>query len=181
MTETRCEPPEELRGVAGFHWLQRPDGTSFLAEWEIPEWWPDTHGAWRIGPGAIVPAPAYRKGYRYDSRVLTPAEVATLKAERDAAVAKNEALRLAIQGGEDAPGHASSIPMAVILDNARKLRVDAAQGWDAATLRAEVGRLREALERIATMPWKDAPATEFRRAARKIANDATRAALEPQP
>ena len=76
------------------------------------------------------------------------AEIATLRAEVDA-------LRLAIQGGEDAPGHAASLPLDVILDNARKLHADATEGWANPGLRAEVERLRQALERAHT-PIRDA-------------------------
>lgn len=112
--------------------------------------------------------------------VATPAEVAALRAERDAAVAENEELRLAIQSGEDAPGHASSIPLAVILDNARQLHADAAQGWDATTLRAEVERLREALTKIATpLDIRDVPHTKGNAITWRM--EAARAALEDKP
>jgi hypothetical protein len=71
---------------------------------------------------------------------------------------ENEELRLAICGGEDAPGYAASLPLQTILDvaqsNLREWRAasDRALAAEAQrdTLQAEVVRLREALQEIAT-------------------------------
>lgn len=60
-------------------------------------------------------------------------------------------LRLAIQGGEDAPGHASSIPLEVIEDNARQLHADASAGWVGPGQAAEMERLRAWLVRAGDM------------------------------
>ena len=80
MTETRCEPPEELRGVDGWHWVEwTPTGETEpynpVAIWwdaEVLGWCPD------------LPKCADTRElaeYRYLSPVLTPAEVAALRAE----------------------------------------------------------------------------------------------------
>jgi hypothetical protein len=92
----RCEPPEHLRDRDGPHWVQKGDTAPILIEWEMPEWWPETGGAWRIGRHAVVPAAAYKHGYRYLCPVATPAEVEALRrdgievrrftAEEDAAI-----------------------------------------------------------------------------------------------
>lgn len=68
----RCEPPEASRGMDGWHWVATPDGKEFCHLW-----W-EARGRWGDG----------RVGFwRYISPVHTPAEVAALKSERDAAVA----------------------------------------------------------------------------------------------
>lgn len=89
MTDARCEPPPELRGKDGWHWLvlMVNDGPSrpFAQRWH-----PDRAGSdseW--GASYLSPSAAYLRGYRYLSPVHTPAEVAALRAERDAAVAEN--------------------------------------------------------------------------------------------
>jgi hypothetical protein len=83
----RCEPPEELRGRDGWHWVGHENGeTPLLATWENPEWWPDTGGAWRIGSWLYMPEPTHKKGFRYIAPVATPAEVDALRAERDRAL-----------------------------------------------------------------------------------------------
>ncbi len=79
----RCEPPIELRGVDGRHWVRQDDGPPFLAAWEHPGWWPESGGAWRSNRHVKVPTAAYKQGWRYDSPVATPVEVAALRAERD--------------------------------------------------------------------------------------------------
>lgn len=72
----RCEPPEHLRGVDGWHWVQHESvDTPTMATWEMPEWWPETGGAWRIGSHLYMPAPAHKKGWRYLSPVAPPAVV----------------------------------------------------------------------------------------------------------
>jgi hypothetical protein len=68
----RCEPPEELRGVDGWHWLTEHNPVLWIAdrqEWEYGE------DDW------VTPEAAYRYGYRYLAPVATPAEVAALRAE----------------------------------------------------------------------------------------------------
>jgi hypothetical protein len=72
----RCEPPEELRGRFGVHWIVRRvegrgDLTPILMEWEIHE----SVGEWRYSE---ICAEA---GWRYLAPVATPAEVETLRAE----------------------------------------------------------------------------------------------------
>lgn len=82
----RCEPPEELRGVDGWHWVDRHGlGDAELLAWrqnpsnEEFEWWYDRGGA-RFISGESKTA-SY---WTYISPVLTPAEAAALRAERDA-------------------------------------------------------------------------------------------------
>ena len=77
----RCEPPEELRGVDGWHWIVR-DTTKLIAL----NWQPNRAGRdseW--GLGYFAPSAAYTAGYRYLSPVLTPAEADALRRERDEA------------------------------------------------------------------------------------------------
>jgi len=68
----RCEPPEELRGVDGWHWLTEHNPVLWIADWQDWEWGEDD---W------VTPEAAYRYGYRYLAPVATPAEVAALRAE----------------------------------------------------------------------------------------------------
>ena len=88
MTDTaKCEPPEALRGVDGFHWVQPPKSS----EPRVRRWrW--TWGLWQDGAAETTLA-----GYAYIEPVLTPAEVAALRAERDAAVAEVARLREALE------------------------------------------------------------------------------------
>lgn len=82
-----------------------------------------------------------------------------------------ETLRLAICGGEDAPGYAMSLPLMTILqvvsDNYRSWR----ETSDAAlSLKAEVERLRGALERLGSMEaFEGARATDAVRDAELLA------------
>ena len=65
----RCEPPEHLRWVDGWHWLNdcpvrwRADQQEW--EWNEDEW--------------VPPKVAYYAGYRYIAPVSTPAEVDALR------------------------------------------------------------------------------------------------------
>jgi len=68
----RCEPPEELRGVDGWHWLTEQNPVLWIADRQEWEWGEDD---W------VTPEAAYRYGYRYLAPVATPAEVDALRAE----------------------------------------------------------------------------------------------------
>lgn len=68
----RCEPPEELRDVDGWHWLTGHNPVLWIADLEEWEWGEDD---W------VTPEAAYRYGYRYLAPVATHAEVAALRAE----------------------------------------------------------------------------------------------------
>lgn len=76
----RCEPPEELRDVDGWHWLTGHNPVLWIADLEEWEWGEDD---W------VTPEAAYRYGYRYlapvathaEVPVATHAEVAALRAE----------------------------------------------------------------------------------------------------
>ena len=118
----RCEPPEKLRGVDGWHWVKHESVEApTMATWEMPEWWPETGGAWRIGSHLYMPQPAHKKGWRYLAPVTPPAEVDALREERAAMEFARDTF-------------------------ARELDTCAVER---ATLRATVAQLREALERIA--------------------------------
>lgn len=74
----RCEPPPELRGVDGWHWVA-------MYSYERPLWWSGDHDtpAWIVpGGGRVSPETASRHGYRYIAPAATPAEVEALRAER---------------------------------------------------------------------------------------------------
>lgn len=123
----RCEPPEELRGVDGWHWVDRHGlGDPELLAWRRNsangdfEWWYDRGGA-RFISGESQTA-SY---WHYEGAALTPAEVAALREERDAAVAEERRVREA-------------------------WTADASELYEQrdtiATLRAENERMRDALE-----------------------------------
>lgn len=78
----RCEPPEHLRGVDGWHWVQPPVGNPHLARWHAAErldvepLWTSTHHVYSGTPRYAV----REWGWRYIAPVATPAEVETLRA-----------------------------------------------------------------------------------------------------
>ena len=73
----RCEPPEELRGVDGWHWVKVPDGCEECWEWDAEE-----RGWWDPGGSCVIDVSGM-DGYRYLAPVTPPAEVDQLRAERD--------------------------------------------------------------------------------------------------
>jgi len=72
----RCEPPAELRGVDGWHWVDadRPIVCQWLAADQH-----QLHASWKM-PGSNIygPAAAYRAGYRYLSPIPSPEALAAL-------------------------------------------------------------------------------------------------------
>ena len=76
----RCEPPPELRGRHGWHWVRENDGPTVMREWS------GVYNKWRSLDMPAEPPLAYHVGWRYDS------PVAALRTERDAAVAAREVL-----------------------------------------------------------------------------------------
>lgn len=95
MTEERCEPPPELRGVDGWHHVN-------VAGIDRPVWWTasaiippnadymEFAPAWIApGGGRVGPLVAYHRKWRYIAPVVTPADVDALRAERDAAIARD--------------------------------------------------------------------------------------------
>ena len=76
MTDTpRCEPPRELRGVDGWHWLDgdRP----IVARWYAAS---DYAGeCWRINATQYSGEGAHKRGYRHIAPVTPPAEVDALR------------------------------------------------------------------------------------------------------
>ena len=114
----RCEPPEELRGVGGLHWVQWPEGPPQLLRWRyVPK-----IGAfgWTLSAHSTTAEGATNASWRYLAPVATPAEVAALRAERDAARAQ-----AAITRGEQI-----LIEKAIAILRARVDRLEAAL-WDA--------------------------------------------------
>ena len=71
--ETRCEPPPELRGVDGWHWVQSTFGDPVIRRWLA-----GPHSAWRHLSMPSTPELAYQAGYRYLAPVTPPATVAAL-------------------------------------------------------------------------------------------------------
>jgi len=77
----RCEPPEELRGVDGWHWVQIADWPATVNRW-----------VWDAHEGIGFWHPHISERTRYVSPVATPDELTRLRAELAAA---REALRAA--------------------------------------------------------------------------------------
>lgn len=84
MGNERCEPPEALRGIDGWHWLQRLSADPELAWW-FPPWTakgggPVFEGRWGQIPGRIPlrATDAAAAGYRYVTLAITPEHVAAL-------------------------------------------------------------------------------------------------------
>ena len=78
--EKRCEPPEEMRGSDGEHFVCGPNGLPFVALWHAaphagiePLW----HNAARTSTGTPAWA-ANEWGWRYVAPVTPPATVAAL-------------------------------------------------------------------------------------------------------
>ena len=107
----RCEPPEELRGRDGWHWV-----TLFGHTEPAPEKWLAGIQMWfRLGATYAAPSIAAAAGYRYIAPVATPAEVDRLH-KRVNFLERRDANFVEVN----------------------------------ATLRAEVARLRDALEDMAS-------------------------------
>lgn len=82
----RCEPPAELRGQDGWHWVDadRP----LICQWLCADDY-QLEDAWKMPSGLLhTPESAYRRGYRYEAPVTPPAEVAALRAEVERLTAK---------------------------------------------------------------------------------------------
>lgn len=75
----RCEPPEGLRYLDGWHWVfaDRP----VVCQWLPADDYTRTAG-WKMPSANFYnPITAYNRGYRYLAPVTPPAEVAALRAE----------------------------------------------------------------------------------------------------
>lgn len=80
----RCEPPPELRGVDGWHWVQRTSDPPVVLWW-VPGI-QGFDGRWlTYGGNQLLPFSMAEDGWRYVAPVATPDEVEALRAERDAA------------------------------------------------------------------------------------------------
>ncbi len=66
----RCEPPEELRGVDGWHWVQNADWPATVNRW-----------VWDAHEGIGFWHPHISEHTRYLAPVAPPAEVDALRAE----------------------------------------------------------------------------------------------------
>lgn len=91
----RCEPPEELRGVDGDHWLQRGGDKPEILRWQHEGLWLNVPPAY----AASRPEHAAYLGYRYLCPVLTPAEADALRQE--VATAKENAAMYFRVGSEE--------------------------------------------------------------------------------
>jgi hypothetical protein len=149
MTDTpRCEPPEELRRRDGWHWLSRQGCAPELIRWHLAsdgETW-----LWSVpGLGTAGRAWMVAQGFRYIAPVTPPAEVDALRAERDEWESAAQELT------KDIPAIAAALGFPAA-DVAGAMQIVPA----IATLRAEVARLREALEPFAAVAqetWDAAP------------------------
>ena len=83
MTDTpqRCEPPEEGRHKASWHWLSDEFNCIQPVWLSVPNVFPKQDCYWRISDNIYSPPYAAECGYRYIAPVLTPAEIT----EREAA------------------------------------------------------------------------------------------------
>lgn len=151
MTDARCEPPADLRGGDGWHWLE-VGGAQFCHRWRR------ARGEW----GWATIDQRSLAGMRYLSPVATPTEVAALRAE-------NDTLR-ALLARSDQPCPYCALPSAeiakcpsgfpgcgrmddLIVGDAEKTRVELFNSRvDVDALRAEVARLRATLDSIANHP-----------------------------
>lgn len=190
----RCEPPEELRGVDGWHWFTEHNPVLWIADRQEWEWGQDD---W------VTPEAAYRYGYRYLAPVSTPAEVAALQQTFDL---RWQADMRAIKRWQAAnPGNDLTFPdradMVVwLLEQDDKLRTERDKYqrrsevaerafWrllhNHTTLRAEVERLRGAVRSIANqklqteMQEDEYPIADFHGAYGAIV-EVARAALIPK-
>ncbi|MFA9204866.1 MAG: hypothetical protein ACEQSH_00260 [Bacteroidia bacterium] len=90
----RCEPPEELRGVDGWHAIEQMNGKRTYAAWHAHK------GGWNWLGGFRSPEEGAEHGWRYIAPVTPPAEVATLRAKadaHDAVAAERDRLREALE------------------------------------------------------------------------------------
>lgn len=72
----RCEPPEHLRGVDGWHWVQWPEGPPQLLRWRyVPKM--EAHG-WTLNTHSTTADGATSAGWRYLAPVTPPCTVAAL-------------------------------------------------------------------------------------------------------
>lgn len=71
----RCEPPEHLRRVDGWHWLAPKD--DLRGEWS-PWLWQTDVARWRHGSHEDSPAMMNALGYLYLTPVASPSDVARL-------------------------------------------------------------------------------------------------------
>ncbi|HXT81407.1 MAG TPA: hypothetical protein VN702_17725 [Acetobacteraceae bacterium] len=85
MSDERCEPPEELRGVERIHWLENvAGGAPGIVLWEKLPF--DDEWGWSLyGGGWHSPETAYQSGFRYFMLIPKPADLAAAK-EREAAL-----------------------------------------------------------------------------------------------
>ena len=159
----RCEPPEELRGVDGWHWVQASVGEPHLAKWfaapnrGIEPLWDSDHHIYTATPSCA----AREWGLRYLAPVATSAEVDEVRAEvnrmKAAASTINEEVCQTLGKVLGYPWfkddlvnfpHSTEAHGVCVGDHvAESIAAEAAERIK--TLRAEVERLRGALERIA--------------------------------
>lgn len=175
MTDARCEPPPELRGKDGWWWVSLGGGDPEVARWVAEDAFSSPSGWWLNGNDQPHSAEWIERDEGTVTCLeppLTPAEVAALRAERDAAW--NEVKREREKYKDDM--HAA------LVEVARWSQRSGLQDAELTTLRAEAEKLRAELGRTS------GHLADF---AHAYPNDCTaeidaalycaRAALEPQP
>lgn len=76
----RCEPPEALRQVDGWHWLTDPNGQPYADQWTAKVGKSPTDlGSW----DGYSPEQQWADGYRYVCPIPSPAELAALRGENE--------------------------------------------------------------------------------------------------
>lgn len=132
----RCEPPPELRGVDGWHWVQLSRSEEpTIARWKAScAWWNAS------GLGTVSAESAGNFGYIYIAPVATPAEVDAIRAERD--TLKPRLLAEVNLASEERRRHEIEALYGPLLD---------ADKAELATLRARVAELEGALAEIAAI------------------------------
>jgi hypothetical protein len=80
----RCEPPEHLRGVDGWHLLQYRSRLSRPTR-DIAAFWHARDGqpVWNAEGRVLMPDDAHYADWHYVGQMATPAEVEALRRERD--------------------------------------------------------------------------------------------------
>ncbi len=160
----RCEPPPELRGVDGWHWVEAPSIKMIF----VRRWW-RARGEWCW---ADMDERTLRS-FRYHSPVATPAEVAALRTERDAAV-ENAAMYFRVGSEELAAMTAERNALRAGLQRCEDACFDVQR--DNATLRA---RVAVTAEPMSEHDW-DKLAAWAEAAAARVANPQSAEVLRQQ-
>lgn len=99
MTDAKCEPSPELRGVDGWHWVKQAEGATAQPAWRRADigWW----GTIATGLRGHSDTETYAMGWRYVAPVTPPATVAALVEALEQIANHPEANRELIDYGPD--------------------------------------------------------------------------------